>query len=67
MDGSGLCGVTLFFLFQNIALTYTLASNASVLISVSRFLQRFSRGTFENEQFHAGFFIGFAVSIFGLR
>ena len=32
---AGLCGVTLYFLFQNIALSYTLAANVSVLISVA--------------------------------
>ena len=64
---AGLCGVTLFFLFQNIALSYTLASNASVLISVSPFFTAiFSRYFLKNEQFHAGFFIGFAVSIIGI-
>ena len=34
---AGLCGVTLYFLFENIALTYTLASNVGVIISVAPF------------------------------
>src|SRR5665647_155543 len=32
---AGLCGVTLYFLLENIALTYTLASNVGVIISIA--------------------------------
>lgn len=32
---AGLCGVTLYFLLENIALTYTQASNVGVLVAVS--------------------------------
>ena len=32
---AGLCGVTLYYLLENIALTYTMASNVGVIISVS--------------------------------
>lgn len=35
--GAGLTGVTLYFLFENIALTYTLASNVGVLVTVAPF------------------------------
>ena len=35
---AGLCGVTLYFLLENIALTCTLASNVGVLVSVSPML-----------------------------
>ena len=34
---AGLCGVTLYYLFENIALTYTLASNVGVIISIAPF------------------------------
>ena len=34
---AGLCGVCLYYLFENIALTFTLASNVSVIISASPF------------------------------
>ena len=30
--GAGLCGVCLYYLFENIALTYTQASNVSVIV-----------------------------------
>ena len=32
---AGLCGVCLYYLLENIALTYTMASNVGVIISVS--------------------------------
>ena len=34
---AGLCGVTLYFLLENIALTYTYASNVGVIISIAPF------------------------------
>lgn len=34
---AGLCGVCLYYLLENIALTYTLASNVGVIISVAPF------------------------------
>ena len=35
--GAGLCGVCLYYLLENIALTYTMASNVGVIISVAPF------------------------------
>ena len=64
---AGLCGVTLYFLFQNTALTYTLASNVSVLISVSPFFIALLSYFFAKEEaLRPAFFIGFAVSILGI-
>lgn len=34
---AGLCGICLYYLLENIALTYTLASNVGVIISVAPF------------------------------
>ena len=34
---AGLCGVCLYYLLENIALTYTMASNVGVIISVAPF------------------------------
>ena len=34
---AGLCGVCLYYLLENIALTFTLASNVGVIVSVSPF------------------------------
>lgn len=35
---AGLCGITFYYLLENIALTYTTASNAGVIVSISPFL-----------------------------
>ena len=34
---AGLCGIYLYYLLENIALTYTMASNVGVIISVAPF------------------------------
>ena len=34
---TGLCGVTLYYLLENIALTYSMASNIGVIISIAPF------------------------------
>ena len=39
---AGLCGVTLYFLFENIALTYTMASNVGVMSPSALFLRHCS-------------------------
>jgi drug/metabolite transporter (DMT)-like permease len=65
--GAGLCGVTLYFIFQNSALSLTQASNVSILISISPFFTAiFSRFFAKEEQFKSNFFIGFGVSIIGI-
>lgn len=38
---AGLCGICLYYLLENIALTYTMASNVGVIISVAPFLLPF--------------------------
>lgn len=38
---AGLCGITLYYLLENIALTYTTASAVGVIISTAPFLRRF--------------------------
>lgn len=65
--GAGLCGVTLYFLFENIALTYTFASNVGVLVAVSPFLTALLAHFFLNgEALTTRFFVGFAVAIAGI-
>jgi len=65
--GAGLCGVTLYFLLENIALTYTLASNVGVIISIAPFFTAILSGWFlENEKPTRNFFIGFVVAIMGI-
>lgn len=62
---AGLCGVTLYYLFENIALTYTLASNVGVIISIAPFFTvifscLFLRGTRPEGRFFVGFLIALA-------
>jgi len=65
--GAGLCGVTLYFLLENIALTYTLASNVGVIISVAPFFTALlSHWFLDNEKLRANFFIGFVVAMSGI-
>ncbi len=63
---AGLCGVTLYFLFQNIALTYTLAANVSVLISVAPLFTALLSRYMLNERLKTNFFIGFTIAIAGI-
>lgn len=64
---AGLCGVTLYFLLENIALTYTLASNVGVIISISPFFTAlFSHWFLENEKLKANFFVGFIIAMIGI-
>lgn len=65
--GAGLCGVTFYFLLENIALTYTLASNVGIIISVAPFFTAiFAHLFLHGERLHARFFIGFAAAIAGI-
>ncbi len=64
---AGLCGVTLYFLLENIALTYTLASNVGVIVSISPFLIALMAHFFlDGEKLRAQFFAGFAVALSGI-
>ena len=64
---AGLCGVTLYYLLENIALTYTLASNVGVLVSVSPvFTALFSHFLLRREKLRPAFFAGLAVALAGV-
>lgn len=64
---AGLCGVTLYYLLENIALTYTFASNVGVIISVAPFFTAiFAHMFFDGEKLRVQFFIGFAVAVAGI-
>lgn len=65
--GAGLCGVMLYFLFENIALTYTMASNVGVLVSIAPFLTAMLAWKFlHTERPGCVFFVGFACAIAGI-
>ena len=62
----GLCGVTLYFVFQNLALVYTLTSNVGVLISAAPlFIGLISYLVFR-EIPKKGFFSGFMIAMAGI-
>ena len=64
---AGLSGVTLYFLFENIALTYTLASNVGVIISIAPFFTAIMAHYFINgEKLKKNFCVGFICAILGI-
>lgn len=65
---AGLCGICLYYLLENIALTYTLASNVGVIISVAPFFTAILSHMFmkSEEKLRANFFVGFAVAMIGI-
>jgi drug/metabolite transporter (DMT)-like permease len=64
---AGLCGITLYYLLENIALLYTTASNAGVIISAAPFFTAMIASRLPNgEKPSCNFYIGFFVSIAGI-
>ena len=65
---AGLCGICLYYLLENIALTYTMASNVGVIISVVPFFTAIMSHLFLKEEgkLRANFFIGFVVAMIGI-
>ncbi|WP_304508267.1 DMT family transporter [Anaerotignum sp.] len=64
---AGLCGVTLYFLLENIALTYTFASNVGVIVSVAPFFTAlFAHLFLDGEKLKIQFFVGFLVALVGI-
>lgn len=65
---AGFTGICLYYLLENIALTYTMTSNVSVIISIVPFFTAmlthlFMRG---EGKLRANFFIGFALAMTGI-
>lgn len=64
---AGLCGVTLYFLLENIALTYTYASNVGVIVTVAPFFTAVAAHfILKDERLHARFFAGFLIAMIGI-
>ena len=64
---AGLCGICLYYLLENIALTYTLAANVGVIISVAPFFTAILSHLFlREEKPQAHFFCGFVVAMAGI-
>ncbi len=65
--GAGLCGVTLYFLLENIALTYTYSANCSVIISTAPFFVALAVHWFlRGESLSRWFYLGFLAAIAGV-
>ncbi len=65
---AGLCGICLYYLLENIALTYTMASNVGVIISVAPCFTAILSGLFlrQQEKPQVRFFVGFAIAMLGI-
>lgn len=76
---AGLCGICLYYLLENIALTYTMASNVGVVVSVSPFFTAMlvyllkrrkdkasANGQEGQEGFGVHFLLGFFVAMAGV-
>lgn len=65
---AGLCGICLYYLLENIALTYTLASNVGVIISIAPFFTAILTHLVmkQEERPKVNFFIGFIVAMAGI-
>lgn len=65
--GAGLCGVTLYFLIENMALVYTTASNAGIIVSVAPFFTAVLAHFFlDGETLTRRFVSGFGIAICGI-
>lgn len=65
---AGLCGICLYYLLENIALTYTMASNVGVIISAAPFFTAILAHLFmrSEEKLRANFFVGFVAAMIGI-
>ena len=65
---AGLCGICLYYLLENIALTYTLASNVGVIISIAPFFTAILTHLLmrSEERLRLPFFIGFLAAMAGI-
>lgn len=64
---AGLCGVCLYYLLENIALTYTMASNVGVITSVAPFFTAILSYLFlKEEKPRANIYIGFILAMMGV-
>ncbi len=65
---AGFCGIYLYYLLENIALTYTTASNVGVIISSAPFITALLVHLFmkSEEKLQINFFIGFVIAMTGI-
>lgn len=64
---AGLCGITLYYLLENIALTYTFASNVGIVLSIAPFFTAiFAHFFLAGEKLRPQFFTGFGAAAAGI-
>ena len=65
---AGLCGICLYYLMENIALTYTMASNVGVIVSIAPFFTAIMGHVFLKEEgkLSASFIFGFIIAMIGI-
>ncbi|MCC8122008.1 MAG: DMT family transporter [Oscillospiraceae bacterium] len=64
---AGISGITLYYLFENIALTLTTASNVGIIITIAPFFTALLSVFFlRAEKPRAPFYIGFVAALFGV-
>lgn len=64
---AGITGITLYYLLENIALTYTQASNVGVAVAVAPFFTSICSRVFLKEKLPGkGFYIGFLLAMGGI-
>ena len=68
--GAGMSGITVYYILENVALTYTQASNVGVIISAAPFFTAIMLHIFgrreEREAIHSYFVIGFLIAMVGI-
>ncbi|NCB29275.1 MAG: DMT family transporter [Clostridia bacterium] len=65
--GAGLCGVTLYYLSENVALTYSLASSVGVIVSIApMFTAILAHFFLDGEPLRPRFVFGFVSAILGI-
>ncbi len=64
--GAGASGITLYFCFENTAISITYASNVSLIICTAPFLTGLAAHYLLKEDLHGNFFVGFVVAIAGI-
>lgn len=63
---TGLSGITLYYLFENIALNYSLASNVGILVAIGPLFTGIFAYFLIKEKLKPNFFIGFIFAIIGI-
>jgi len=65
--GAGLCGITLYFLLENVALLYTYASNVCLILAFVPFLTALAaKYLLQGDTLYPGFFVGFFCALIGV-